>query len=314
MAAYEGNRRLDAQRERSMSQGVDRTAVQGALGLLDLGRKLTLVPMARIEAGIAEAHELLSEPALAEPHYRRAIELAPDYSEGHLHLARLLAARGAADEATALLREAIAAQPDSPEVAVELSDLLVSKGDLQEAARLLQSQMDRHSDNASVRLAYDVVLARQGDVERAIADMRRLTDESPDFAEAHLKLGMLLAHQEQYAEALAAFERVIALQPASVPALSLASLAAVKLGRADLGLRRLESAWRLDPFNAQIVGTWAALVARTDGLVAAIGSAERASRSDRAARFRLLFLYRAAGRQADAARLAPEFSDLAPAR
>ena len=75
----------------------------------------------------------------------------------------------------------------------------------------------------------------------------------------------------------------------------------------DKRVADLETALRLAPFDASLAGTWAALLHRTGELDQAIAAAESQAANDPASRFRLIYLYRVAGREREAARLSAEF-------
>lgn len=307
-----GFQHLELTQRSTATAGANAEHARRAVALLDLSQRLTLVPMGRVEAGIAEAEQSLGDSAATEAHYRRAIRLSPAYTEGRVRLARLLSARGATDEAIALLREAIRIQPKTPDAAGDLADLLVAKGQAKEAATMLEGLLKRRPADGSIRLSYGVVLAYLGEFDRGIAELERVTKESPDMTDAHMKLGQLLAHQGQLPEALEALERALALDPSLVATHSLAAQVAFRLGRVSEAMRHLEAARQLEPFDRQIVATWAGLIARTGGTAEAITAAEQAGANDRAARFRLMYLYQLSGRAEDAARLASEFPESAP--
>ena len=63
----------------------------------------------------------------------------------------------------------------------------------------------------------------------------------------------------------------------------------------------------LDPFNSEYVRAWVVSVHRRDALGGEIAAAELAASISRAARYRLIYLYGAAGRNDDARRVAAEF-------
>lgn len=62
-----------------------------------------------------------------------------------------------------------------------------------------------------------------------------------------------------------------------------------------------------DPLNAQFLKQWCAVLRQTDGLEQAILDAEQEPEPDRATRYRLMFLYQAAGGTDQAEALADSF-------
>ncbi|MHC4946820.1 MAG: tetratricopeptide repeat protein [Planctomycetota bacterium] len=300
--AYQAGRALAAARP-APDADADEAALRRAVDRLERARRLALVPMGRLEAGLAEAHETLGDADRAAQHYERAVELEPRYAEGRVRLARLLAARGEPEAAVAQLREAVRLRPDLPDARGDLADLLVALGRPREAADALRSVLARRPDDAAARLSYGVVLAHAGDIDASVAEIRRVVELEPANAEAHLKLGQILANQRRFEEALEAFRRTADLEPTYLPAHYLAAQVAIRLERHDVALSHLDTARRLDPFHAAVAQAWAEQLAKTGGLAAAIAAAETAGPADRAARFALVHLYRAGGRADDAARL-----------
>ena len=112
-------------------------------------------------------------------HYRKALEIKPDYAEAHNNLGIALAGRGQVDEAIAHYRKALEIKPDDVEAHYNLG----------------------------------IALAGRGQVDEAIAHFRKALEIKPDFAEAHNNLGIALAGRGQIDEAIAHYRKALEIKP-----------------------------------------------------------------------------------------------------
>jgi tetratricopeptide (TPR) repeat protein len=99
------------------------------------------------------------DPAQAEAHYRRALELDPRFAAAWTNLGNVLSVRGALGEARECYEKALFLDPEQPEARYNLANLL-----------------------------FDV-----GDVDRALAEYQRVLALCPEFSDAHFNLGLLSA-------------------------------------------------------------------------------------------------------------------------
>ena len=136
-------------------------------------------------------HTELREFAEAEANFRRAIELVPNYSEGHNNFGFFLCQRGRHDEG---LRHLDAALKNplyaSPEIALANAALCaMEKGDLARAEEYLQRAFARAPDQAiALRVAAEVHLQR-GRVQDARTALMNLV-RSGELDAAALWLGV----------------------------------------------------------------------------------------------------------------------------
>jgi Flp pilus assembly protein TadD len=89
-------------------------------------------PTARVNYGVV----LLAQgrTSEAEPHLRKAVELAPDEDEAQLALGAALCSTGRCDEGIPHFRRAVELDPDDPGAVRNLAEALASRGERREAA------------------------------------------------------------------------------------------------------------------------------------------------------------------------------------
>ena len=135
-----------------------------------------------INPDLADAHlamtgiaELDWQWAEAEKHYRRAIELEPGSSVGHLHFAMFLAAIGRSLEAIPETQTALRLDPMSAETHASSGFTFYLTGDFDHAIEqsLRALEIDPNYDDAHANLFYSYV--QKGEYERAV-------QEFPKFA------------------------------------------------------------------------------------------------------------------------------------
>ena len=128
--------------------------------------------------------------AEAQRHFRRAIELDPNFGLAYARLAYALVISAIyfeADDVTALLDEAL--------------DLAAR------AARL-------EPEDSVARFALGRVNLARGDYERSIADLRAAIELNPGMAQAHCGLGDSMAYSGQLDDAMNCFEEAVRISPA----------------------------------------------------------------------------------------------------
>jgi TolB-like protein/Flp pilus assembly protein TadD len=140
----------------------------------------------QLDDGLAEAHSALAyvlhnydwDWSRAEHEYRRALELNPNYSEGHYGYALLLMTAGRNDEAIAEIRRAQELDPLFP----------------------------------ALRADVGTVYSCAGHNEEAIEQLRNATELNPDYDVPYSALGFAYLRKGMYAEAVANVEKALSLE------------------------------------------------------------------------------------------------------
>jgi tetratricopeptide (TPR) repeat protein len=188
----------------------------------------------------------------AETHYRRAIEVRPDYAPAHVNLGEVLLAQNRPEEAIDSYRRATAFMPadvdldtrvgialmragrsadavasfrraraqgeHSIELFANLTDSLVAAGRREEAAAVFEEAVVRHPDNGALRFRFGTLLLELGRFPEAVDQFRAVLGVSPHTPEVHGNLGAALAATGRTEEAILAFEEALRLNPNLVSA------------------------------------------------------------------------------------------------
>ena len=196
-------------------------------------------------SGMALAGRGQVDEAIA--HYRKALEIKPDYAEAHNNLGNALAGRGQVDEAIAHYRKALKIKPDYAEAHNNLGIALAGRGQVDEAIAQYRKALEIKPDYAEAHnnlgspwpaadrstrrspitarpwksspttprpTTTSARLAGRGEVDEAIAHFRKALEIKPDYAEAHYNLGLVLAGRGQVDEAMDHYRKALGLASA----------------------------------------------------------------------------------------------------
>jgi tetratricopeptide (TPR) repeat protein len=161
--------------------------------------------------GTALQDEGRLDDALA--HYRRALELSPDYVPAFNNMGTALRAQGQLDRAIATYEEAIALRPDYPDAHYNLANALLEKDQPERAAEHFRRALRTIPGSAHVHNNLGIALANEGRLDEAVAQFREAVKADPDSAMAYRNLGDALASRGQVAEGIAALRRAVELAP-----------------------------------------------------------------------------------------------------
>jgi tetratricopeptide (TPR) repeat protein len=168
----------------------------------------------RIAPENAQSHYLIGmvlteayRPAIAEFHYRRALELAGTREPFVLaNFALCLKNQGKMQEARALYAEALAAAPDSLHTLLGFARLEEADRNLTAALALLDRAASLYPGNPSMMLARAIVLGRMKEAAAALALLDGMASENALLGPSELlEKGRLLDQMGRYGEAFAAY-------------------------------------------------------------------------------------------------------------
>jgi tetratricopeptide (TPR) repeat protein len=170
----------------------------------------------------------------------------------HRTLARAYLDKGQPGLAEEAYRAAWQAAPADLTVRLELAQFLMQTERAPQAATLLEDTVSRLPENAAARewLVRAYVAKKDLPAARAAAD--ELKAHHPDVAAGFYLAGSIAAEQQRLAASQADLERSLALQPASVDALTLLSRVEVARGSARAAILRVQAAITSSPHKAAL--------------------------------------------------------------
>ena len=187
---------------------------------------------------------------LAWRDFVRALESDPadvDAYEGLIR-ASIPGATPGVDEALILLRR-LAADPSHVQANVALSRLLAAKGATQEAAALMFDLLQRYPDNVNVLEQLASVLSDTGDTERLPSVVAKLRRDAPTRQSTHYFSAALLFQQGRPDLAVTEAESVVRENPGHALAQNVLGAALANLGHFDRARQAFESSLRANPLS-----------------------------------------------------------------
>jgi tetratricopeptide (TPR) repeat protein len=182
-----------------------------------------------INRGIVE--DALGNPAAAEPHFTRAIELGPTQPDTHYYFARWLLKVGRAPEAVSHLETALRISPGAALAGSLLMDLRAAAGDAPGAAGLAREVLQADPANSRAR---------------AYSEGRIPSDCGPG-APACRQAGIALGQSGAWVASALAYRAALALDPADADALNNLGWTLGKLGLFSQAIPPLEKALAIRP-------------------------------------------------------------------
>lgn len=150
---------------------------------------------------VAVVYEQIGDPAQAEMHYKRAVELQPKSGSMHNNYGAFLCHRGRYDEAEAQFRAALT-DPfyETPEVALGNSaTCAMSAGKMELAEQSFRAVIKRRPDDPNALLRMSALLFQKSDFLHARGFMQRyeiLAEPSPESLELSMRIELKLGNAE----------------------------------------------------------------------------------------------------------------------
>jgi Flp pilus assembly protein TadD len=166
------------------------------------------------------AHDLLGNALFKRGHVdeaiaqiQKAMEIYPNYPDGHYNLGVALAQNGQVDEAIAEYKKALEVNPNDVKTRYNLGNILLQKGQVDEATAQFQKALEINPNFAQVHNSFGGALLLKGQVDEAIAQFQEALEINPNNAEAHYNLGNALLRKGEADEAIAQFQEALRLNP-----------------------------------------------------------------------------------------------------
>ena len=166
----------------------------------DYTKKFPREAVKEFEAGVKADQQGKSEKAIQ--HYRRALELAPDYYPARNNLGSKFLSSGDFAAAEAEFAQVIRMNPNDPYAYFNLGNVFYLTKRFAEAARTLEEGLKKDPASAFGHFLMGSVALRTGDLASAELHLRRAREFDPAMANVRLELANLYLRGGKNAEAV----------------------------------------------------------------------------------------------------------------
>ncbi len=228
------------------------------------------------------AHVQTSYWRNSESLWTHTLACTSDNVLAHNNLGNALVKMGKVDEAIVHYRKALQIRPDYAEAHINLGAALVKKDRVGEAIVHYQKALQIEPDNEEASYNLGNVLLKKGEVDEAIAHYQQALQIKPDFAEAHNNLGKALLQKGNAGEAITHFQKTLQIEPDNAEAQNNLAWVLATCPQASLrnGGKAVELARRANQLtgdgNPVVLGTLAAAYAEAGRFPEAVATAQRA--------------------------------------
>jgi tetratricopeptide (TPR) repeat protein len=194
-------------------------------------------------------------------HYKRAVDLRPDYAEAHYNLGRLLVEQGQVDDAIAHYEKAAAINPADAEAQNNLGVALFGMGRPDDAIAHYRKALEIRPDYAEASCNLASALIAKGDFDGAIAGFTACLAAIPDQEEARYNLASALLRRGRTDEAILQYQKLLEIHPESADAHANLGSAWLAKGRVRDAMEEYTKALQISPENLAALSNMAWLLA-----------------------------------------------------
>ncbi len=198
----------------------------------------------------------------AMEHYRKSLEINPNYEDALNNLGHALAAQGKHADAIAYYERALNVRPGHVEVHNNLGNALAELGRVDEAMTHYYFVIKQRPDHADAHNNLGIALAMKGRLNEAIAEFQLAIRYKPNYAGAHSNLGNAYAVQRKLDEAIREFRTSLELNPKDAQAHNNLGNVLAEQGKTDEAIVHYREAIQLNPANPEANCNLAILLAR----------------------------------------------------
>ena len=184
-------------------------------------------------------------------HYRKALEIDPEFPDAHNGLGAALAGLGRYDEAEEHYRRAIKIVPNFADACNNFGLALARQGKFEEAVIQYQKALRVKPELVETYGNMGLALARCGRVDEAMASYRKAIEIKWDNTEAHCNLGVALANRGENEEAIVEYRKTLEIDPRHVQARGNLALALAACGRMEEAITEYRKALEIKPEFAE---------------------------------------------------------------
>lgn len=205
--------------------------------------------LAHNNLGLALADK--GEISTAIRHYRRALEIKPDFPLAHNNIGLALVDMKRFDEAVSHFKEALKSEPRSAVFRSNYGTALVGQGNLREAIEQFKEALRINPDYAAAHTNIGLALAKLGEFDKAILEYEKSLKLNPRDVRTILNLGVAFAMLGKFDKAIEVYQKALALNPKSADIHNNLGLAYASQGKIDEALEHYQEAIRIQPSLGQ---------------------------------------------------------------
>jgi tetratricopeptide (TPR) repeat protein len=183
----------------------------------------------------------------AEFHYKRAIEIQPDYAPAYVNLGAALLAQDRPEEAIDVYQRAMSVTPDDVDLDTRMGVAFLRAGRPADAIGPLQQALARGRTSTDLYLNLTTALIAVNRHEEAIPLFREALNRHPTSSDLRFHFGTLLLEHNRFAEAIVELKAGLALSPETALGHGNLGAALAASGRTEEAIAEFEEALRLKP-------------------------------------------------------------------
>jgi tetratricopeptide (TPR) repeat protein len=183
----------------------------------------------------------------AEFHYKRAIEIQPDYAPAYVNLGAALLAQDRPEEAIDVYKRARSLTPDDVDLDTRMGLAFLRAGRPADAITPFQKALARGQTSTDLYLNMAAALIAVNRHEEAIPLFREALERHPTSSDLRFHFGTLLLEHNRFAEAIVELKAGLALSPETALAHGNLGAALAASGRTEEAIAEFEEALRLKP-------------------------------------------------------------------
>lgn len=207
-------------------------------------------------------YESMQKPDQALAQYRLAVELNPEYPDGHYNLGRMLVQRGDYSAARRELQAALKRLPRHHLAMLWLARLALEEGQVAEAQKWVRQAVEAVPEDPECYVVQGLVFLQMGQPAEAKDSFAAAVDLNPRHQEALFHLAMMLADMGRLQDAQVLLSEAFAEEPQPSAGQNYAFGALLcRVGQWDQARRYLEAAVQLDPGHIEAAARYAWILA-----------------------------------------------------
>ena len=184
-------------------------AKTGKVGVIDA--RLPLEARAAFDKGQAALVEKKSDAAIS--HFKKAIEIYPQFYDAHLSLGQLFMESSQWEKAEASLRQAVTVNPKAVRAMVSLGEVYRRQKKFEQGTKVLTDALKIDGNSWESNFTLGRIYWESKDIINAGKYVARTIELQPDLAEAHLLAGNIFMRAGLPANALIEYEEYLRLDP-----------------------------------------------------------------------------------------------------